>query len=205
MPGCPMDGAVLSGIQHPNMSVLPTKTSFLAVNGRSGFPGTENTSQQPLPPPCLLVPQDSHQGCHQPVPAGLHPWVPPPHPTGICHLTLQPGTLCPHSCYHRASLLQAGASTALPRALGHPLCQYKPQLHDAQEPYPGHGGTTITSCLVLRCDRDSAVQLARNGTIPEGRGSPSPLTPAKVTGVLMAPSEQPLISFIDPFSMESSN
>lgn len=54
-------------------------------------------------------------------------------------------------------------------------------------------------CNAMGCR--SHVQLAPSGQLPEGRGRPAHLLHAKVTGVLPVPSVQPLISFIDPFSM----
>lgn len=54
-------------------------------------------------------------------------------------------------------------------------------------------------------DRDAAVQLAQSGQLLEGRGSPSPLAPSKGHGGFNGSLCAAPISFIDLFSMESSN
>lgn len=139
----------------------------------------------------------------------------PAQPSALCRVTatttshwhLSP---CP-AAWHAVPALRAsppwsGASLALPR----PAEPARVQHHDAQEPYrKGHHVQAPKGpCPALWCGWVTGTQLSHWHGVGSSRkegAAPAHLLQAKVKGVLMVPSVQPLISFIDLFSMESSN
>lgn len=167
---CSTSGAALTGVWHPSTSVLSKKANFLAVKGGFGFPAVGSTAPlssmgtmggpSSLPPPprvCLCPRMALPRGCHQPVPAGLHPWV---HPSTAfcpvqgdshhhvllasvipaCSLTRYSG-LYPHGHYRTYSISATGWSQhGSARGAGAPALSraaepVRAQHRDTQEPY----------------------------------------------------------------------
>lgn len=163
------------------------------------------------------------QGCHQPVPAE-HSHLPdagrqsPPRPTGICHPAPQPGTLYPlrHYCTWSSSATgwsqrgsaQGAGTRVLPQATEPAQGQHR----DVQEPHlatqePPPHPTAQGTCPAPWCHQvtGGSCPAGTEQAAPKRKGSLSPLAPSKGhRGFNVSLCAAP-ISFIDLFSMESSN
>jgi len=212
----------------PGMPMLPRNADFLAVKGRSGFCATRSIAplsimstlggaQQCPPPPwlCLCPGRAQPQRCHQPVTAGLRPRAAFCPVRGDSHRPVPLAAVilpCSPAPCARTAHTALGASSALPRAPG------TPGSGASASTAPGLTGAVPSlseKATTSRCPRDAAQGCRVTGTRLSGwhgagssrreGAAPAHLLQAKVTGVLLAPSVQPPISFIDLFSTESSN
>lgn len=227
----PSGGAALPAVWRP---VLLRKADVLAVGERCRLPAAGSpallssmgTAAGPssvphllgwacaprMPParPSWAAPMGAPQHSHLPE-AGRQ--SPPPRPTGICRPAPQPGTLYPLSHYRATGGSQRGSAQgtgtpALPQAAEPAREQHR----DVQEPYPAvqepppHPAAQGT-CPAPQCHQVTgrSCPAGTERAAPERKGSPSPLAASKGhRGFNVSLCAAP-ISFIDLFSMESSN